>query len=57
MSVHKEGTKWRVKYKIAGRQRSRSFDRKRDADTFDSDIKRRRQLGPIGSPSSWSARA
>ena len=43
MSVHKEGTKWRVKYKIAGRQRSRTFDRKGDADSFDAEVKRRRR--------------
>jgi integrase len=35
-----------VKYRIGGRQRSRSFDRKGDAVTFDADIRRRRQLGP-----------
>lgn len=48
MSIHKRpdrGGKWQVKYKIAGRQRSRMFDRKQDAITFDADIKRRRALG------------
>jgi integrase len=47
MSVHREGSKWRVKYRIAGKQRSRTFDRKSDAKTFDADITRRRQLGPL----------
>jgi integrase len=47
MSIHKEGRKWRVKWKIAGRQRSRTFDKKADAITFDANIKRRRQLGPL----------
>ena len=48
MSIHKRpdrGGKWQVKYKIAGHQRSRMFDRKQDAITFDADIKRRRALG------------
>jgi hypothetical protein len=31
MSIHREGRKWRVKYRIAGKQRSRMFDRKGDA--------------------------
>jgi integrase len=46
MSVHKQRDKWRVKYRVNGRQRSRTFDRKGDAITFDAEIKRRRQLGP-----------
>jgi integrase len=45
MSIHKRDGKWQVKWKVAGRQRSRTFDRKGDAITFDGDIKRRRQLG------------
>lgn len=47
MSVHKEAGKWRVKYRLAGKQRSRTFDRKGDATTFDAEITRRRQLGPV----------
>jgi integrase len=47
MSIHREAKKWRVKYRLAGKQRSRTFDRKADAVTFDADIKRRRQLGPL----------
>ena len=46
MSVHREHKRWRVKYRLGGKQRSRTFDRKGDAVTFDADIKRRRQLGP-----------
>ena len=50
MSIHKRtdrGGKWQVKWKIAGKQHSRMFDRKgEDAITFDAEIKRRRQLGP-----------
>ena len=46
MSVHKQAGNWRVKYRVNDRQRSRTFDRKADAVTFDAEIKRRRQLGP-----------
>ncbi len=47
MSVHKEGRKWRVKWKVAGRQHSRGgFEKKADAITFDATVKRRRHLGP-----------
>ena len=46
MSVHKRGTSWQVKYRSDGRQRSRTFDRKTDALTFDREIRRRLQLGP-----------
>jgi integrase len=46
MSVHKQSGKWRTKYRAGGRQRSRTFDRKRDAVAFDAEIKRRLQLGP-----------
>jgi hypothetical protein len=47
MSIHPEGKKWRVKYRIAGKQRSRTFDRKGDARTFDAEVTRKRQLGPV----------
>jgi hypothetical protein len=30
-----------------GRQRSRTFDRRRDAEAWDREVKRRRQLGPL----------
>jgi integrase len=47
MSVHKRANgRWEVKYRVAGRQRSRTFDRKGDADRFDAEVKRRSQLGP-----------
>jgi integrase/recombinase XerC len=47
MSVHKQPNgKWRVMYRVNGRQRSRTFDRKGDATTFDAEIRRRKQLGP-----------
>ena len=47
MSVHRENRRWRVKYRLAGKQHSRTFDRKGDADTFDAEVRRRRQLGPM----------
>lgn len=47
MSVHRDRENWRVKYRDAsGRQRSRSFTRKGDANDFDSEMRRRLQLGP-----------
>lgn len=42
----RENGKFRVKYRVAGKQRSRTFDRHAGAVTFDAEIKRRRQLGP-----------
>lgn len=47
MSIHRENGKWRVKYRIGGKQRSRTFDRKGDARTFAAEVTRRRQLGPL----------
>ena len=47
MSVHSDRKAWRVRYRDAsGRQRSRTFQRKGDADTFDREMIRRLQLGP-----------
>ena len=48
MSVHRKGSKWVVRYRDdARRNRSRSFDRKGDAERFDTEATRRRQLGVI----------
>ncbi len=47
MSVHRRGDGWRVVWREDGRQRSRQFDRKRDADAWDAEVKRRAQLGPL----------
>jgi integrase len=47
MSVHRKGSKWVVRYRDGARQRSRSFDRKADADRFDAEATRRRQLGVV----------
>lgn len=47
MSVHQDRNSWRVRYRDAGgRQRSRTFTRKGDAQTFDRKMARRLQLGP-----------
>jgi integrase len=46
MSVHRDRERWRVRWRENGKQRSRSFDRKGDALTFDREIRRRLQLGP-----------
>jgi len=54
MSVHKRTyrsgrvahyVRWRDE---GGEQRTRTFDRKRDADDFDADLRRRRRLGELG---------
>ena len=50
MSVHKTPQGWRVRWRHAGRLKSRSFSRaegftKADADRFDLEMKRRRRLG------------
>lgn len=39
--------RWEVRWLEGGRHRSRLFDRKGDADAFDRDIKRRKQLGNL----------
>lgn len=48
MSVHRRGAGWRVRYRDGDRNRSRTFDRKRDADAFDAEVRRRRALGTVG---------
>lgn len=47
MSVHRKGTKWTVRYRESGRNRSRTFVRKRDAEHFDAEVTRRRELGGL----------
>jgi len=46
MSVHPEKGGYRVKWRENGKQRSRMFDRKGDADHFDIAMRRALQLGP-----------
>lgn len=38
-----------VRWREGGRERSRSFKRKGDAEAFEADLQRRRQLGPLAS--------
>ena len=53
----RDGRSWVARWRENDRQRSRSFALKRDADAFDRDVKRRRQLGPLAVRSSPSAAA
>jgi integrase len=46
VSVHRDRDQWRVRWREHGRQRSRTFTRKGDAQTFDLEVRRRLQLGP-----------
>jgi hypothetical protein len=51
MSVHKRGNRqgqYEVRWREGGRQRTRLFTKKKgDAQAFELDVKRRRQLGPL----------
>jgi hypothetical protein len=47
VSVHRRGDKWTVRYREGGRNHARTFDRKRDAERFDAETTRRRQLGGL----------
>jgi integrase len=50
MSIHKRDDrqgKYEVRWREGGRQRTRLFSKKGDAQAFELDIKRRRQLGPL----------
>jgi integrase len=49
VSVHRKGAKWVVRYREGNRNRSRSFGRKGDAERFDIEVSRRRELGVLGS--------
>jgi integrase len=47
----KENGRWELRWREAGRRRSRTFDRKGDAVAFESDRVRRKQLGHVAIPS------
>jgi integrase len=49
VSIHRKGSKWVVRYRDGERNRSRSFTRKADADRFDAEVTRRRELGTLSS--------
>jgi integrase len=47
--VRKDGqVVWRVRWRQAGQNRAKVLGRKRDAEAFDGEIKRRRRLGELG---------
>ena len=41
------GVAWRVRWRESGRNRVRQFDRKRDAEAFDAEVRRRKRLGDL----------
>jgi hypothetical protein len=50
MSIHKRSDRqgrYEVRWREGGRQRTRSFTKKGDADAFALEVRRRRQLGPL----------
>jgi hypothetical protein len=47
VSIHRREENWVVRYREGGRNRSRVFDRKRDAERFDAEVTRRRQIGGV----------
>jgi hypothetical protein len=50
MSIHKRDDrqgKYEVRWREGGRQRTRLLSKKGDAQAFELDVKRRRQLGPL----------
>ena len=50
MSIEKTANgEWRVRWREAGRNKSRVIGRKRDAEAFDAEMRRRRRMGEIAS--------
>ncbi len=47
MSVHRTTTGWVVRWRDGTRNRQRTFDRRADAQTWDAEVRRRRQLGTL----------
>lgn len=50
MSIHRRGDRqgqYEIRWREGGRQRTRLFSKKSDAQAFELDVKRRRQLGPL----------
>jgi hypothetical protein len=47
LSVHKRNGKWQVKWaEVSGKQRSRTFDRKGDAEHWEAEVRRAKAYGP-----------
>jgi hypothetical protein len=47
VSIQKRGSSYVVRWREGGRQLSRSFARRGDAVAFETDVRRRRQLGAL----------
>jgi integrase len=47
MSVHRQGKRYVVRWREGQRNRQRSFDRRTDAQRWDLEVRRRRQLGTL----------
>ena len=47
MSVHRTGRGYIVRWRDGARNRQRSFDRRSDAQRWDGEVRRRRQLGTL----------
>lgn len=47
MSIHKHGHRYVVRWRDGQRNRQRSFDRRADAQRWDAEVRRRRQLGTL----------
>jgi integrase len=47
MSVHKVGRGYVVRWRDGDRNRQQTFDRKKDADRWETEVRRRRQLGTL----------
>src|SRR3954451_864232 len=55
MSIHRlKSGKWQVRYRVGvgatARHPSKTFDRKRDAERFEAEVRRRKQLGDLYAP-------
>jgi integrase len=47
VSVERRGSGWRVRYREGERNRSKTFDRKTEAQAFEDEVRRRRRLGTL----------
>lgn len=48
MSIERRGDHWRVRWREQGQHRSQEFDRRGDAELFESELRRKKQLGKYG---------
>jgi integrase len=47
LSIRRRDGRWEVRWREQGHNRSRRFDRRADAQAWDAEVRRRRQLGPL----------